>query len=50
MEPGAFETQMNNSRAREVQLKQGWDNLSDDLKGEYGESYLEKSRLSGHFL
>ena len=50
MEPGAFKTQMNNSSVREIQLKQGWDNLNDNLKEEYGEKYLEKSRLTVHFL
>ena len=50
MEPGAFKTHMNNSNVREIQLKQGWDDLNDDLKEEYGENYLEKSRLTVHFL
>jgi len=42
MEPGAFKTHMNNPRAIERLLRQGWDNLSDELKREYGEEYLEK--------
>ena len=46
MEPGTFKTQMNNSSVREIQLKQGWNDLSDDLKEEYGENYLEKSKLT----
>ena len=46
MEPGAFKTQMNNSSVREIQLKEGWHNLNNDLKEEYGENYLEKSRLT----
>ena len=50
IEPGSFKTQMNNSSVREIQLKQGWDNLNDDRKEEYGENYLEKSRLTVNFL
>ena len=46
MEPGAFTTQMNNSSVREIQLKEGWHNLNNDLKEEYEENYLEKSRLT----
>jgi len=43
MEPGGFKTQLNEPGARERQLRQGWNNLSDELKKEYGEGYLEKS-------
>ena len=50
MEPAGFQTQMNDSRARERQLRQAWDNLSEELKKEYGEEYLEKSMLSIQFF
>lgn len=39
IEPGGFKTQISNGVER--QLKQGWNNLSDELKREYGEEYLE---------
>ncbi|KAL9985510.1 hypothetical protein ACROYT_G007925 [Oculina patagonica] len=42
MEPGGFQTNMNEPGARERELKQGWENLSEELKKEYGEQYLEK--------
>ena len=41
---------MSEPHARERQIRQGWDNLSDELKREYGEEYLEKGMLSIHFL
>ena len=41
---------MDDPRARERQLRQGWDNLSEELKKDYGEEYLEKSTLSFEFL
>ncbi|KAL9950830.1 hypothetical protein ACROYT_G043394 [Oculina patagonica] len=42
MEPGSFKTSMNDAAARERQLRQAWDSLSEELKKEYGEEYLEK--------
>ena len=50
MDPGGFQTTMDDPRARERQLRQGWDNLSEELKKDYGEEYLEKSTLSFEFL
>jgi len=41
IEPGGFKTKMSNARVIERQLRQGWDNLSDELKRDYGEEYLE---------
>ena len=42
MEPGAFHTGMAETRAREKQMRKGWDDLSDELKKEYGKEYWEK--------
>ena len=44
IEPGGFKTQISNGVER--QLKQGWNNLSDELKREYGEEYLENGEES----
>lgn len=41
MEPGAFQTEMTEPRARENQMRKGWDDLSDELKKEYGKEFLE---------
>ena len=41
IEPGAFKTQMSNI---EWQIRQGWNNLSDELKREYGDEYLENGK------
>lgn len=43
MGPGCFQTGMTQPAAIERQLRQCWNNLSDELKKEYGEEYLEKS-------
>ena len=32
---------MSNARVTGRQLRQGWNNLSDELKREYGDEYLE---------
>jgi len=41
IEPGGFKTQMSDARVMARHLIQGWNNLSDELKREYGEEYLE---------
>jgi len=43
MEPGGFQTGMVEPRVRERQIRQGWDDLSDELKKEYGKNYLDKA-------
>ena len=48
MEPGCFQTGMTQPAAIERQLRQCWDNLSDELKKEYGEEYLEKSTYTSN--
>ena len=49
MEPGAFQTEITEPLAREKQMRQGWHNLSDELKREYGKEYLERGiRLFVH--
>ena len=40
MEPGGFKTQI--MEAVEKRMRRGWDNLSEDVKKEYGKDYLEK--------
>ena len=42
MEPGGFQTGMVEPRVREGQIRQGWDDLNDELKKEYGNDFLEK--------
>ncbi|KAL9950576.1 hypothetical protein ACROYT_G043092 [Oculina patagonica] len=42
MEPGGFKTQITEPQVVEKQMRQGWDDLSEDLKKEYGKDYLEK--------
>ena len=42
MEPGGFQTQISEPRKTEKQMRQGWDDLSEELKREYGKDYLEK--------
>ena len=42
MEPGAFQTGMTELGARERQMKKGWDDLSDELKKEYGKEFWDK--------
>ena len=49
IEPGGFQTKMNDPVVKEKQLRQAWDNLSEELKKEYGEEYLEKGCFF-HFL
>ena len=44
MEPGGFLTQMSEPRKTEKQMRQGWDDLSVELKREYGEDYLEQGK------
>ena len=46
IEPGAFKTQMGDARDIERQLIQGWNNLSVELKREYGHEYLENGKKS----
>lgn len=48
MEPGCFQTGMTQPAAIERQLRQCWNNLSDKLKKEYGEEYLEKSTYTSN--
>ena len=48
MEPGCFQTGMTQPAAIERQLRQCWNNLSDELKKEYGEEYLEKSTYTSN--
>ena len=50
IEPGGFQTKVNDFRVRETQLRHGWGSLSEELKKDYGEEYLEKSKLSFEFL
>ena len=47
MEPGGFQTQISDPRKAEKQMRQGWDDLSEELKREYGKDYLEKGKY--HF-
>ncbi|KAJ7371560.1 retinol dehydrogenase [Desmophyllum pertusum] len=42
MEPGGFQTQITEPRAIKRRMRQGWDDLSEELKKEYGKDYLEK--------
>ena len=42
MEPGGFQTGITETGAREKQMRKGWDDLSDELKKEYGKEYWEK--------
>ena len=46
IEPGGFQTPKNAPGNRERELRQGWDNMSEELKKEYGEEYLEKSKTT----
>lgn len=41
LEPGAFQTAITDPRTMERQIRQGWDDLSDELKKVYGTEYLE---------
>ena len=42
MEPGRFQTPIVDPRATERQIRQGWDELSDEMKKEYGKEYVER--------
>jgi len=42
MEPGGFQTGITEPRTMEKQMRQGWVELSDGMKKEYGKEYLEK--------
>ena len=42
MEPGGFQTQITEPRKLEIQMRQGWDGLCEELKREYGKDFLEK--------
>ena len=44
MEPGGFKTKLSEPRNMEKQMRQGWDDLSEELKREYGKDYLEKGK------
>ena len=44
MEPGGFQTGITEPGARERQMRKGWDDLSEELKEEYGEEFWEKGR------
>ena len=48
VEPGAFKTNICEASKLEKSLKEGWENLNDQLKKEYGEEYLKggKSAIS----
>ena len=37
-----IQTQISEPRKTEKQMRQGWDDLSEELKREYGKDYLEK--------
>ena len=42
MEPGGYQTKIIEPATIERNLRQSWDKLSDELKKDYGEEYLEK--------
>ena len=42
IESGAFQTRLTEPGARERQMRKGWDDLSDELKKEYGKEFWEK--------
>ena len=42
LEPGSFSTNICAPDMFEKQLREGWDRLSDELKAEYGQEYLNK--------
>ncbi|XP_022792936.1 short-chain dehydrogenase/reductase family 9C member 7-like [Stylophora pistillata] len=43
LEPGSFSTNICAPDVFEQQLREGWNQLSDELKDEYGEEYLKRS-------
>jgi len=55
MEPGGFQTGITEPRTMEKQMRQGWVELSDEMK-EYGKEHFEKCRCTfplangSHFL
>lgn len=42
LEPGSFSTNICAPAMMEQQFRQGWNTLSDELKDEYGEDYLNR--------
>ena len=42
IEPGGFKTQITDSNVVEKQIRQGWDDLSESVKKDYGKEYLER--------
>ena len=42
IEPAGFRTGMTEPGAMERQMRKGWDDLSEELKNEYGKEYWEK--------
>ena len=46
LEPGAFQTNINQPSIIEKDLKEAWENLDDQLKEEYGEEYLKEGIFS----
>ena len=42
MEPGGFQTAITEPRTMERQMRQAWDEISEELKKEYGKEYLER--------
>ena len=43
LEPGSFSTNICAPDMFERQLREGWNKLTDELKDEYGEEYLDRS-------
>ena len=41
IEPGVFKTNISEPSKQEKSLKEGWENLNDQLKKEYGDEYLK---------
>ena len=46
LEPGTFQTNINQPTIIEKDLKEAWENLDDQLKEEYGEEYLKEGIFS----
>ena len=42
LEPGAFSTKIIAPDMFDKQIREGWDGLSNELKAEYGEEYLNE--------
>ena len=47
LEPGEFQTDMHQPSKLGKCFKDGWENLVDQLKEEYGEEYLNGGKLQG---